>query len=469
MAGLRFGFPRLARRSPLPLWPGRTRPKRTFPSRSQAGAGGQGVAGPLPAAIFDSCVQCGLCLPACPTYRETYREQSSPRGRLHLMRAVHEGRIDVLDPVFTGQMAECLDCRSCEANCPSGVRYGAALEPARAQILAARRQRGLLSWRERLLRQVVYGALFRDLRLLRGAGRAARLYQRSGAQAFARRSGLLRRLGLARLEGQLPPISRRFLVPRGQIIPAAGERRGRVALLTGCIMSTAFAETHAATIRVLTRNGWEVSLPAGQGCCGALHAHAGERQAARALARANITAFADADVIVSNAAGCGAMLKEYGELLADSPQWAAQAAALAARARDVTELLAETPLRGPLRALPEVVTYQDACHLAHAQRQSAAPRALLRQVPGLRLAEMAEPALCCGSAGTYSLTQPEMSGRLRARKLGHARATGARLIVSANPGCILQLRAGRDGETPVVHLMDVLARAYGPPPPPAAR
>lgn len=425
---------------------------------------------PYPTISFDilnTCVQCGLCLPACPTYRETYREQSSPRGRLHLMRAVQDKRIDVLDPVFTGQMAECLDCRACEANCPSGVRYGEVLEAARAEVLSTRRARGQLSPRERALRWLVFGVLFRKLRWLRLGSAGARLYQRSGVQTLARRSGLLRWLSLARLEGQLPPMSNRFLVPRGQVIPAQGERRGRVALLTGCIMSTAFAGTHAATIRLLARNGWEVVLPAEQGCCGALHAHAGETNGSRALARANIAAFeaAGADVIVSNAAGCGAMLKEYGHLLAEEPAWANRAAALAGRTRDAAELLAEAPLRGPLRRLPATVTYQDACHLAHAQRVSAAPRALLRQIPGLALVEMAEPALCCGSAGVYSVTQPEMSNRLRVRKLANAGATGARLIVSANPGCILHLRARpAAGETwpPVAHLMDVLDRASAP-------
>lgn len=417
-------------------------------------------------AILNACVQCGLCLPTCPTYRETYREQSSPRGRLHLMRSVWDGRLDMLDPTFTDQMSECLDCRACEAACPSGVAYGTVLEIARGELAHARAERDPRSPLERFTRRLLFDWLLMDIGRVRAVGLAARLYQRSGVQRAVRASGLPRRLGLERLEAQLPDLHGRSFIPRDQVYPAIGERRGRVGLLAGCIMHTAFAEVHHATVRVLQRNGWEVVVPAGQGCCGALHAHAGEGDGAATLARRNIAAFEQAGVkfVVNNSAGCGAAMKQYGHLLAGDPEWAARAVALAARVRDVTELLAVEPLRGPVGPLPVTATYQEPCHLAHAQRITAAPRTLLGAIPGLRLVEMAESSLCCGSAGAYSLTEPEMSDRLRERKLANALATDARLIVSANPGCILQLRnglrlAGRD-DIQVRHLVEVLDAAY---------
>ncbi len=416
-------------------------------------------------AILNTCVQCGLCLPGCPTYRETYREQSSPRGRLHLMRAVAEGRLDVLDPVFTDQMAECLGCRACEPACPSGVAYGAALETARTALERARAARGRRSRRERVLRRLVFDWLLRDLARLRVLGSAAWIAQHAGLQTLARRSGLVRALGLERLEAQLPPLARPFFVPRGQVYPAQGIRRGRAGLLAGCVMHTVFAPVMWATVRVLTRNGWEVVVPAGQGCCGALHLHAGESHGGRALARRLVAAFAAAgvDVVVTNSAGCGAAMKEYGHLLRDDPAWAGRAAAFSARVRDVTELLAQEPLQGHLAPLHRTVVYQDPCHLLHAQRIAAAPRALLRAVPGLRLVEAGEAGLCCGSAGSYSLLRPDMSERLLQRKLDQLLATGAEEIVTANPGCMLQLNAGlrrRGLGLPVRHVVELLDEAY---------
>lgn len=419
--------------------------------------------------ILNTCVQCGLCLPTCPTYRETYREQSSPRGRLHLMKAVHEGRLDVLDPVFSRQMYECLDCRACEPVCPSGVLYGRVLEPARAQIEQARSVRGRRPPAERALRWLVFGWLFRDMRRFRLASVLARFYQRSGLRQAARASGLLRALRLEYLESQLPEMSESFFVARGQVFPAVGTRRGRAGLLAGCILHTAYAEVDRATVRVLARNGWEVVVPAAQGCCGALHVHAGDVDRGRELMRRNIAAFetAGVDVVVNNAAGCGAAMKEYGDLLREDPRWAGRAAAFCGKVRDVTELLAAEPLRGGLGPVETTVTYQEPCHLAHAQRIAAAPRALLRAVPGLRLVEMAEASFCCGSAGIYSVTRPEMSGRLLERKLTHALATGARIIASANPGCMLQLRAGLrrrglDGRNGVQvrHVVELLDESY---------
>ncbi len=341
------------------------------------------------------------------------------------------------------------------------MAYGAALETARAAVEQARAARGRRSWRERILRRLVFDWLLRDLARVRALGTAAWLAQRGGLQALARRGGLVRALGLERLEAQLPPLTRPFFVPRGQVYPAQGVRRGRAGLLAGCVMHTAFAPVMRATVRVLTRNGWEVVVPAGQGCCGALHLHAGEPRGGRALARRLIAAFeaAKVDVVVTNSAGCGAAMKEYGHLLRDDPAWADRAVAFSARVRDVTELLTEEPLRGHLAPLNRTVVYQDPCHLLHAQRIAAAPRALLRAIPGLRLVEMAEAGLCCGSAGSYSLLRPDMSERLLQRKLDQLLATGAEEIVTANPGCMLQIQSGlrrRGLRLPVRHVVELL-------------
>ncbi len=419
-------------------------------------------------AVINACVHCGLCLSACPTYRETGLEQYSPRGRIYLMKAVADGRIGMESEVFQEQMGACLNCRACEAVCPSGVLYGQILESSRTQIEQARSGGRLAPhpWPVRLLRFGAFGILFRRLSLFRLFSRLMWLYQKSGAQTLARRSGLLQALQLNETEALLPPISDRFSVPQGQTFPAEGHERFTVALVTGCIMSTAFAEVHEATIRVLRKNGCTVILPPAQGCCGALHAHGGDLEGARALARRNIAAFEGLglDAIIVNAAGCGSTLKEYGHLLHDDPQWASRAGRFAARVKDVTEFLAAIDLNvADLRPLNVTVTYQEPCHLAHAQRISAQPRMLLRAVPGLTLREMQESSLCCGSAGIYNVTRPEMAARLGERKLEHAAATGADIIVTANPGCHLQLESGlrrRGSATRVRHIVEVLDEAY---------
>ncbi len=425
-------------------------------------------------AIFSACVRCGLCLPHCPTYLETLRETSSPRGRIHLIQAVSEGRLSVTSPGFVDQMYQCLDCRACEDVCPSGVRYGELVEAARAQIERAR-PRPLA---QRLLRRFVFGALFQDMRLFRAVSRLLGFYQWSGAQWLARRLGILRLLRLREAEALLPALPARFLRPRGQVFPPtwgeAGRPQKRVALFTGCVMSTAFAEIDRATARVLAANGCEVHLPAGQGCCGALTVHAGEIDRARVLARRTIEAFerleatTPIDAVIVNAAGCGAALKEYRHLLCNDPQFSTRAAAFSAKVQDITEFLGDLEQRGMLnrnmRPLKLTITYQEACHLAHAQRVTDQPRRLLQAIPGLRLVEMEEAALCCGSAGIYNITQPEMSRRLLWRKIHHALATEAEVIVSTNPGCILQLQAGaRAAGTAVrvAHLVDLLDVAYG--------
>lgn len=413
-------------------------------------------------AVFNQCVRCGLCLPTCPTYVETLVETSSPRGRIALIKSVAEGKLDLTSPGFMHQMSECLDCRACEAVCPSGVAYGQLLEPARTQIERALEPRR--TWFERIRRKLLLDGLFGNYRLLRFAAGLIRFYQRSGLQAFARASGILRALGLADLEAMAPAMSSRFFVARDQRWPAAGHRKATAFLHAGCIMHVAFADVDAATVRVLTKSGCEVIAPAGQGCCGAITIHAGEMDRGRALAKRNIEAFerSGADVYLINAAGCGSTLKEYGHLFAGDPQWGERAAAFSMKVRDVTEFLDEIGL-GSLGPVDAVVTYQEPCHLVHAQRISAPPRRLLAAIPGLTLVELPESSLCCGSAGIYNVTQPEMAAKLGARKVANVISTGATVVATANPGCALQLANGLRAEgrsVTVRHIVELLDQAY---------
>jgi glycolate oxidase iron-sulfur subunit len=392
----------------------------------------------------------------------------SPRGRIYLMKAVADGRIGLESDVFQEQMSACLNCRACEAVCPSGVEYGQILEASRTQIEQARADGRLPPhpWLVQLMRGGAFGLMFKRLELFRLFSRLMWLYQRSGAQAIARR-GILKLLKLDETETLLPPISDRFVVPQGQVYQAEGDQaRYHVALLAGCIMSTAFANVHAATIRVLQKNGCEVLLPPDQGCCGALHVHGGDMDGGRELARRNIAAFEGLglDAIIVNAAGCGSTMKEYGHLLHDDPAWAERAKTFAAKVNDISEFLAGIELNTrDLKPVNATVTYQEPCHLAHAQRISAQPRALLRAIPGLTLKEMHESSLCCGSAGIYNITEPEMAARLGNRKLDNAEATSADILITANPGCHLQLAGGlrrRGSAMRVHHIVEVLDESY---------
>jgi glycolate oxidase iron-sulfur subunit len=398
-----------------------------------------------PSDVFDRCVRCGLCLPTCPTYVETLVETSGPRGRIALIKAVAEERLDLLSPGFVHQMSECLDCRACEAVCPSGVEYGKILEPARTQIVRA--QGPARSWWARLGRAVLVGRLFQSMWLMRLAARFLKFYQRSGLRDLIRRTGILRALGLQDVEAMAPRISDRFFIPRGQRFTPQGYARATAFLHAGCIMHVAFAAWNEATVRVLNAAGIEVVVPRDQGCCGAITIHAGEMPRGRELAKRNIAAFerSGADVYVINAAGCGSALKEYGHLFHDDPEWADRATAFSSKVRDVLELLDDAGLPadalGPVRA---VVTYQDACHLAHAQRITAPPRRLLASIPGLELREMDESSLCCGSAGIYNVQQPGMAQRLQRRKVDRVLEVSPEIVATANPGCALQIRNGLD-------------------------
>ena len=413
---------------------------------------------------LDQCVHCGLCLNHCPTYRVTQLEPESPRGRIHLVRAVAEGRIEPLDPVrgtpnerFADHIYLCLMCRACETACPSGVQYGRIAEAAR-EVLGPP---GSPLFRK--LARFAFTQVFPSPRRLRWIFAALRLYQRSGLQWVIRRM-LPRRL--REMDALLPAVPSRFFAPGADLMPAIGTRRARVALLSGCVMSTLFGDVNDATVRVLRRNGCEVLVPRGQVCCGALNVHNGETVAARRMARRNVDVFLDAgvDAVIVNAAGCGAAMKEYGHLLRDDPDYAERAEQFAALVKDAGEFLAGLGLIPPSGRIEMTVTYQDPCHLAHGQKVRAQPRQLLAAIPGLRLVEMEGADRCCGSAGIYNITHPGMSQELLTEKMAAVGRTGAAAVVAPNPGCMLQLRFGaqRYGPAlPVYHLMDLLDRAYG--------
>ena len=418
-----------------------------------ANPSGAPLGGPEFHALIDRCIHCGLCLNACPTYRVFLTEMDGPRGRIDLIRAAADGRAPI-EGAFARHLDLCLQCRSCESACPSGVRYGELAGAASAAIHAARRPGAF----ERLVRRVVLQKLIPEPGRLRLLARLLAIYQATGLSRVAKRA-LPRRL--ARLEALLPPIgfSRQ---PLPEVIPAVGPRRGRVIFFHGCLQDALLEGVNLATIRVLTRNGFEVRVPRGQTCCAALPAHLGEAAIGRALARRNIDACGGDDPIVNNAGGCGAMLKEYGTLLAGDPYEAA-AVRFAARVRDVNEFLADRSIVAPPHAVRTRAVYVDSCHLRHAQRVVDQPRDLLRSIPGLDLAELGRPEHCCGSAGTYNIVHATVADEISEAKMADIEATGAETIVCANTGCHLQLLravAGRGPARRVAHVMELLDEAY---------
>ena len=402
------------------------------------------------------CVHCGFCLQACPTYVITSLETESPRGRIALAKALAHGEIEATPNVVT-HFDLCLQCRACETACPSGVPYGRIIEGARAMVQASP-HRPRSWWARSLVLRVMFAAPWR-LKLAFGG---LRTYQRSPMASWVRRF-LPPRLRL--MESMLPRLPDRAFDPPEVAANPAGAVKGTVALLSGCIMSITHPRTHEATVRVLARNGFRVLVPRSQGCCGALHVHNGDPAAARALARRNIDAFlrSGAGYIVVNSAGCCSAMKEYDELFAGDAQYAEKAREFVSKCRDVTELLDETGFVTPAGRVEARATYQDSCHLAHAQRITQAPRNLLRAIPGLELVEMDTPDQCCGSAGIYNLTQTEMSRTLLESKMDDVLATGCDVVSTANPGCMLQLDLGvrlRGGSQEVVHVVELLDRAY---------
>ena len=412
-----------------------------------------------------NCIQCGFCLPKCPTYRLTGHETASPRGRIDLMRAVADG--DLAASEIATQLDFCLGCRACETACPAGVEFGKLLEAGRAEARVGRTGSRLGAWVQRLCLQ----ALLPIPALVQQLASILHVYQVSGLQQLWRASKVLRRLAptLATMEMLLPRVparAERRPVPVETAPVGAGQ--GRVAMLTGCIMPALLPEVNHATAQVLAANGYRVYAPPAQRCCGALQAHAGEIETARQLARYNIAVFeaTDAEWVVVNSAGCGALMKEYGHLLRDDPAFAARAKAFSQRVCDVSERLMAVPLRPPLHPVPLRVAYDDPCHLLHGQKVHEQPRHLLQQIPALTLLEVSESDWCCGSAGIYNLLHPETAQALLDRKMRHLAAVEPQLIVTGNPGCILQLRQGvaQYGlAAEVLHPVEVLARAYGVP------
>jgi glycolate oxidase iron-sulfur subunit len=406
--------------------------------------------------LLDDCVHCGFCLPTCPTYLLWGQEADSPRGRIHLMKLRRDGR-EASSASFVRHIDACLGCMACVTACPSGVQYDSLLEAARPQVERdASRSLG-----ERAFRRLIF-ATFPHPGRLRALAWPLGIYQRLGAQRLLQRSGLLNLLPerLQAMERLLPPI--RFdtsdLPAR---IPAKGAARRRVGLLLGCVQRVFFAHVNAATARVLAAEGCEVVIPQSQECCGALAEHAGEEQQAIAAAKRLIDSFesANVDAIVVNAAGCGSAMKRYAHLLRNDPQYLERATSFAAKCKDVSEVLSELEPRAPRGRVQLRAAYHDACHLQHAQGVRAQPRRLLQAVPGVEIREIAESEICCGSAGIYNLLEPEAATALRDRKVQNILRTDAQVIVSGNPGCLLQIATGLEAAgrpLRVMHLVEVL-------------
>jgi glycolate oxidase iron-sulfur subunit len=390
--------------------------------------------------LLDDCVHCGFCLPTCPTYQLWGEEMDSPRGRIYLMNLADKGEID-LDGPFTEHMDACLGCLACVTACPSGVQYDKLIESVRPQIERNVRRKPA----DRLLREMIF-ALFPYKRRLRAAAVPGALYQQ------LRRLGPVRTLAaklpgrLGALESLLPPVSLREAFARlPEFTPAVGARRASVALLTGCVQDVFLHRVNAATVRVLAAEGCDVHAPRAQQCCGALELHAGREDDALARARREIELLGSLDVdhVVTNVAGCGSSLKEYGHLLGDDPEWAERAKAFSAKVRDVHEVLADLNddggPRAPRHPVRARVAYHDACHLAHGQQVRTQPRAVLRTIPDLEVVDIPEAALCCGSAGIYNIVMPHPASELGDRKAANIRSVKPDIVVTANPGCLLQI------------------------------
>jgi glycolate oxidase iron-sulfur subunit len=410
--------------------------------------------------LLSTCVHCGLCLNHCPTYKVLGMEMDSPRGRIYQVLQVNEGKMP-LGETFVQHIDRCLGCVACEIACPSGVKYGRIVERARAQIEQGYKRPFL----QRVLRNFFYRKVIPNFRTLSFVAKLMRFYQRSGLQTLVRKSGLLKLLGVADLDKLSPQIDKEFFFSEiGKVFPAVGEKRGKVAFVAGCINNVAFSHLNHATVNVLTQNGIEVHIPAGQGCCGALHAHAGLREEARELARHNINIFlgGDYDAIVTNAAGCGSNMKEYDDLLENDPAYLGRAKEFKAKMKDVTEYLAGIGLVAPKRKIGQKVSYQDPCHLANAQRIRTQPRELLAAI-GCELVELPHSDQCCGSAGVYNVSQNELSMQILEKKMEDVTSVSSDMLATANVGCMIQLRAGvqqRGLKMPVKHVMELLDEAY---------
>jgi glycolate oxidase iron-sulfur subunit len=414
-------------------------------------------------AEISNCMRCGFCLPACPTYQQTGLEIASPRGRIAMMKAVAKGELDVTD-AFADAMYLCLGCRACESACPAGVKYGRLVEGAREVVETVKRR----SVKVRLARRLTMNALFPSAKRMTRIGNLVSLMQRTHLDTAAQKLGMMKLLpkSLAEMQKALPPVvSAKDRKQRQRVVPAKGKKKLRVGLFTGCVMDAVFFQTNENTARVLSAAGCEVVYVDNQTCCGALHAHSGDKHGALELAKRNIEVFeqSNVDVYVNNAGGCGAALKEYVHWFAHDPEWRERAQRFSDKMKDFNELL-DTLQLPDMKTLPYRVTYQDSCHLAHGQGVRSQPRSLIRKIPGITFVEMPNADSCCGSAGIYNITQFHMSMQILDDKMKHVADTAADVVVTSNPGCLLQMRlgikrAGLQHKMRVVHIADLLAEA----------
>ncbi|MFC5529639.1 (Fe-S)-binding protein [Cohnella yongneupensis] len=419
-----------------------------------------------------NCMRCGFCLPACPTFRETGLEAESPRGRIALMKAVADG-IMKPDQTFQEQMSHCLGCRACEPACPADVKYGQLIEQARDAIEDHAHHSAPVTG----IRKLMFKGMFPHRNRLKWLGRALTVYQKSGVRAIVRASGLMKVFPkhLREMERILPDGTGKGVVEQlGRIIPAKGDPIARVALFRGCIMDVLFAGTNVNTVKLLTEAGFEVVIPEQQTCCGALHAHSGEMDLARELARVNVKAFEEAGIayIVSNAGGCGAQLVGYDHLLHDDPEFHEPGKRFASRVIDISQLLLQfgrlPKFSEPIEpdSMPLKVTYQDSCHLRNVMKGANAPRQLIKRVANVQFIEMKEADRCCGSAGIYNVMQPDMADQILEHKMEHANQTNARYLLTSNPGCLLQMKLGvekygTNEKVEVKHIVDFLYESSG--------
>ena len=409
-----------------------------------------------------SCVHCGFCLQACPTYLETGLETESPRGRIALMQAVHEERISITPNVIS-HWDMCIQCRACEIACPSGVPYGRLIAATMVQVQPHRNPKILkrilynLSLKKILIKQRMLTVLFSFLKF----------YQKSGIQKVLRWLRILKMLpgNISELEASLPQIPNKFFTANHEVQKAQTEKRAKVSLLTGCVMPLVHGPQMESVVRVLNRNGCDVVTPVSQSCCGAISSHVGDLETARNLARTNIEAFMaqDVDAIVVASAGCGIRMKEYGHLLKDDPDYSSRAFDMSKKVKDIHEFLVDLPIVIPTGNLKSVVTYQDSCHLANTQSITSQPRELLNSIPGVNFVELPNSSICCGGGGTYTITEREMSLRVLESKMEAVGSTGADTIATANPGCLIQLEYGsRKAGLPIKvrYVTDLLDEAY---------
>ena len=408
------------------------------------------------------CMHCGMCLPVCPTYDLTKMEKYSPRGRIRLIKAVAEGELDIT-PNFVYSLDFCLDCQACVTACPAGVEYGLLVEAAHYHIEEWKKERGEVPF----IKRIALGWLFRNQSYLRLLGFFMRLYQLSGLQWLVQTSGLMKLFSpkMHNLSFMLPPIPKRQAYPEIKAADSAQKRNKKVGILTGCVQDIFFNKVNHDTIDVLAYNGYDVFTPQAQQCCGSVHGHNGDLSTAKQLARQMIDLFeqGNVDFVVVNSAGCGAFMKEYDQLLADDQQYAERAQRFVSKVKDITEFLVQEGYKDPQRPFPETVTYHEPCHLAHTQKIKTAPREIVQSVPGVKYIELPESDWCCGSAGVYNITHYDTSMELLARKIDNIRKTGAKYVVTGNPGCLIQLFYGKKKfnlDFELLHPVSLLHKGY---------